>query len=446
VPDVPETRYAKTADGADIAYQVVGDGPIDVLVGGGLNVHVEQRWEFPPEERFLQRIASFARLILFDRRGTGASDPMPSDRPLTWEQWADDVAVVLDAAGSTKAAFVAAYEECAIALLFAATHPERTAALVLWQASARYVSAEDYPVGLPPDVVEAMVDGVEAHWGTEQGMLDANPSLAGNTAYLRQLARLARSSVTPRAAARHMRYSLRLDVRQVLGSVRAPTLVLHRAMAPFSAIDQGRYVAEHLQNARFVTVPGRDMLPDTERSDEILDHIEEFLTGGHRYLEADRVLSTVLFTDIVGSTAKASTLGDRAWRDLLDAHDAVVRRQLERFRGHEVNTTGDGFLASFDGPTRGIQCATAIRDSVRHLGIELRAGLHTGECEVRGRDLGGLAVHLAARVGAVAGSGEVLVSSTVRDLVAGSGIEFDDRGVHELKGVPGTWHLYAVND
>jgi class 3 adenylate cyclase/alpha-beta hydrolase superfamily lysophospholipase len=429
---------------SDVAYQVIGDGPTDLLYFHGLGSHFEHFWDMPVYAEFLSRLASFSRLILFDRRGTGGSDRLPNKLFPTWEEWTDDVGAVLDAAGSSRTAVFAAGDAGPIAILFAAMHPERVSDLVLFNTTARFVAADDYPVGMPAEAIDFLVEGVSQIWGTVDAVRAANPDRAGDPEFLDHLARQFRSAATPHTAAAQFNYIWRsLDVRRALHLVGVPTLILHVRDNPMIPVDQGRYLADHIVGAKLVELPGRDFAA-VSSGNAILVEVAEFLTGEHLPLEIERILTTVLFTDIVGSTERAASLGDSAWRSLLDAHDRSIRQQLRRFRGREINTTGDGFVACFDGPARAIRCALAIVEATRHLGIDLRLGLHTGECEVRDDNLGGLAVHIAARVSSLSGPGEVLVSGTVRDLVVGSGIEFTDLGNHELKGVPGTWKLFAV--
>jgi class 3 adenylate cyclase/pimeloyl-ACP methyl ester carboxylesterase len=443
VAPAPRTRYAAVGD-ADIAYQVVGDASLDLLFFGGLGYHVDLVWDDPVLSALLARLASFSRLIHFDRRGTGASDGVPGNAYPTWEEWTEDVLAVLDAACSERAAIFSHADAGPIAILFTVAHPERVSALVLASSTAQFLAAEDYP-GVPPEALEGLKPFIESQWGTPELVRMSDPSGANDAEYLNAVAKRLRASATPRTAAAQMDYIVRsLDVRHVLPLVQVPTLVLHSegALIP---IDQGRYLAEHITGATFVTLPGGDLggLPNSIR---IADEVAEFLTGRGPGVEVERILTTVLFSDIVGSTEHAAALGDQRWRSLLDRHDNAVRDTLTRFRGREVNTTGDGFVASFDGPARAIRCAQAMVEAIEHLGIELRVGLHSGECEVRGDDLGGLAVHIAARVAALAAPGEVLVSGTVKDLVVGSGIGFTNRGERELRGVPGTWKLFAVLD
>jgi class 3 adenylate cyclase len=439
---IPETRYVSVGD-TDVAYQVVGDGPRDLLFFWGLGFHVDLVWTVPPPALFLRRLASFARLIIFNRRGTGASDGLPPNAIATWEEWTEDLLAVLDAAGSQRATIFATLDAGPTAIMFVAAHPERVSSLVLLTTAARYLAADDYPAGVSPEAVDAVVKMIRAQWGTRSLMQIIIPSTASD-AELDLGARMSRGSATPRAAAAQFDYIMRrVDVRDVLPLIGVPTLVLHVAESPLVPIVHGRYLAECIKGAKFVALPGGD-LGMTERNMVVVDEIAEFLTGQRPPVEIERILTTVLFSDIVESTKQAVGLGDHRWRSLLDQHDRVVRDLLQRFRGREINTTGDGFVASFDGPARAIRCAQTMVEATGNLGVELRVGLHTGECEARGDDLGGLAFHIAARVGALAKPGEVLVSRTVKDLVVGSGIEFNDCGERELRGMPGTWRLFAV--
>jgi class 3 adenylate cyclase/alpha-beta hydrolase superfamily lysophospholipase len=428
--------------GADVAYQVVGQGPPDLVYVAGF-AHVDVRWEHPVWAAFLERLASFSRLILFDRRGTGASDPVPDTAMPTWEDWADEVRAVLDAAGSERAVVFAENDGGPIGLLFAAMRPERVSALILANASARYLRADDYPFGIAPEAVDLVVEMIRAAWGTPDLLALAFPSRVNDPEFRQWVAKASRSLATPKSAAAQFRYVIEnLDAREALPLIQVPTLVLATKDNIFNPSEEGRYLADHIDGARFVEVPGGDV--QVASSTTAMEEIVEFVTGERPEVEVDRILTTLLFTDIVGSTERAAAMGDQAWRSLLDAHDRTVRDHLRRFRGREINTTGDGFLASFDGPARAIRCALAMAEATRPLGLDLHLGLHTGECEVRGDDLGGLAVNIAARIGSLAGPGEVLVSSTVKDLVAGSRIDFVDRGEHQLKGVPGTWKLYQA--
>jgi class 3 adenylate cyclase len=425
-----------------IAYQAVGSGRDVVFVAGSVS-HVELGWEDPPTAPVHRRLSRFGRLITFDKRGVGLSD-RTTELP-TLEQRMDDVRAVMDAADCERAAVVGMSEGGPMALLFAATYPERVSALVLWATFARVAWAPDYPIGIDVDEAEATVDQVEKIWGHGQAMpLIATQDAPDDEATRRRFARFERNSATPAMSAAALRFPLHIDARHALSSISAPTLVIHRTGDPLVNVAHGRYLAEHIRGARFSEYPGDFHESAMGKDEEVLDEIEEFLTGTRQESEIDRVLKTIMFTDIVGSTERAATMGDRRWHEALDAHDSAVRGELERFHGEEVKTIGDGFLAAFDGPARAIRCAQAITDKAAGLGLEVRAGLHTGECEARGDDLAGIAVHIGARVGSLAGPGEVLVTSTVRDLVTGSGVEFDDRGRHELRGVPGDWQLLAV--
>jgi class 3 adenylate cyclase len=440
--NTPETRYAMSGD-VHIAYQVFGEGPRDLVIVTGFASHVELGWELPQLNRFASRLSSFARVILFDKRGTGLSDPV-SDVP-TLETRVDDVRAVMDAAGSERAAVFGTSEGAPMALLFAATHPERVTHLVLFGAMARSTEAEDYHLAPPADVFrEASAEMLGPYWGKGYGVEIFAPSLAEDPVAAKWWGRMERSAASPAMAGMLSEMFLDIDVRAVLPTIKAPTLVLHRHGDRVVDVRAGRWLAERIPGARFVELPGSDHVAFAGDSDRVADEIAEFLTGERPAAEPDRVLATVMFTDIVESTQRAAALGDRRWLELLELHDDVVRAELERHRGREVKTTGDGFLATFDGPARAIRCTCAIRDLLRDHGVEIRAGLHTGEIEVIGEDVGGIAVHIAARVAALANGGETFVSSTVKDLVVGSGIEFEDRGRHELKGVPGEWQLYKV--
>jgi class 3 adenylate cyclase len=438
----PETRYVDVG-GAEVAYQIVGQGPPDVVHVAGWG-HIDLAWDHPGWATFVELLASFSRLILFDRGGMGASDAVPDNAMPTWEEWADDVGSVLDGAGSEQAVVLAEGDGGPTGLLFTAMRPERVSALILANTTARYVRAEDYPIGIPPEAVDGLVEMYRSVWGTPEIVPRLFPSRADDPEFGEWAAKMTRAIATPRSAAAQLRYIIEsLDAREALPLIQVPTLVLHTKNNPSYPMKQGRFLADRIHGANFVELPGGDV--GVASSAAAVEEIIEFLTGERPAVEVDRILTTLLFTDIVSSTERAAALGDQAWRSLLDAHDRTVRDQLRRFRGKEINTTGDGFVASFDGPARAIGCSQAIAGATTKLGIELRMGLHTGECEVRGDDLGGLAVHIAARIGSLARPGEVLVSSTVKDLVAGSGIEFSDRQEHELKGVPGTWALFSVN-
>lgn len=437
-----ETRYARSGD-VHIAHQVVGEGPDLVLVPGWVS-HVEQAWEEPSYARFLGRLASFSRLILLDRRGMGLSDAVAELPSL--EQRMDDLRAVLDAVGSREATLFGVSEGGPLCTLFAATYPERTRALVLYGTFARFLRGPDYGHGMRADTFAAFVERVVGAWGTGASADFFTPSVAGNPAFRRAWGRLERFSVSPTGMRTLLRMLGEIDVRDVLSSVHVPTLVLGRRGDLCTRIGALRYMADRIAGARMVEFPGEDHVPWVGDGDALLDEVEEFLTGARADTDADRVLATILFTDIVGSTSRAMGMGDARWRELMASHDALTRRALAQFGGREVKTVGDGFLALFDGPARAIRCATAIRDGVARLGLEIRAGLHTGECALLPNDVGGVAVHLGARVMAEARPGEVLVSRTVKDLVVGSRLQFVDRGTHELPGVPGEWSLFAVAD
>jgi len=438
----PETHYVEVG-GALVGYQVVGEGPIDLVLANGLGHHADLAWDVPPVAAWMRSLASISRLITFARRGFGVSDPISRDTAPTWEDWTQDVGAVLDAVGSRRAAVFAFQDMGPIAILFAAMQPDRVSQLVLNNTSARFLTDDDYPIGVSPGDLDVLITFLEQTWGTPEGVRAAMPSVADDEEVVRLFAKGLRASASPRSAAAQYDYIARkVDVREILPLVQTPTLVIHSKDYAFIPVEHGRYLADHIPGAKLVELSGSDAMS----YGQVFDEVAEFLTGERPIAPIDRILTTVLFTDIVESTARAASLGDQRWRSTLDAHDRAVREQLRRFRGNEINTTGDGFIATFDGPARAIRCAQAIGEVTQNLGIGVRLGLHTGECDVRGDDLGGLAVHIAARVAAAAGTGQVLVSSTVKDLVVGSGIAFEDRGEHDLKGVPGTWRLYAAQE
>jgi pimeloyl-ACP methyl ester carboxylesterase/class 3 adenylate cyclase len=437
----PRTRYARSGD-AHIAYQVLGDGPIDVVMVPGFVSNVEHYWEMPNVPELFGRIASFARLILWDKRGTGLSDPVVGVPAL--EERIDDLKAVLDAVGSERTALWGISEGGPMSIMFAATYPRRTTELILYGTTPRFSRAPDFPYGWTEDFLTERLAEVEERWG-EGALMDLfAPSYAHDPLATQMWGRYQRAGAGPAMARRVLEALGEIDVRDILAAVNVPTLILHRTGERVAAVEGARYMAERIPGARLVEFEGDDHLPMFGDSHALVDEIEEFLTGERRQRPYDRVLSTVLFTDIVGSTERAAELGDSRWRELLGRHDDLVRRRLTRFGGREVKHTGDGFLATFDGPARGVRCATDIAEAVRIAGLEIRAGLHTGECELRASDIGGMAVHIAARVMSHAQPGEVLTSSTVKDLVVGSGLDFADRGVHPLKGVPDEWRLYAV--
>ena len=439
--EIPETRYVRSG-GAYIAYRIIGGGPVDlVMLSGGFS-HVELQLEEPSFARFLGRLASFCRLIILDVRGTGLSDKT-MNLP-TLEEQVDDVLAVLDAAGSERAALFGLSQGGVLASLFAAAHPDRATALILFGTCARLTRTDGYPYGRTPEEVERYLQITEQGWGHGVALPFLAPTMAGDEAFKRWFAKLERQGASPGNMLAVLRLHRDVDIRQVLPAIHVPALVLHRAGDAYREVGHGRYLAAHIPGAKYVELPGPDHLAYVGDQDAVLDEVEEFLTGVRRGPEPDRVLATVLFTDIVGSTERAVAAGDRTWRDLLDRHNTLVRRELDHFRGREVDTAGDGFLATFDGPARAIRCARQVAEKIPGLGLELRSGLHTGEIELAGDHIRGLAVHIGARVVSLAGPGEVLVSSTVKDLVAGSGIVFEDRGEHTLKGVPGTWRIYIA--
>jgi pimeloyl-ACP methyl ester carboxylesterase len=450
----PETKYAKSGD-VHIAYQVIGDGPVDLVFVPGWITHVELSWDEPLEASFRRRLAGFSRLIVFDKRGTGLSDRVPVDQLPILEERMDDVRAVMDAVGSERAALMGVSEGGAMSALFAATYPERTAALILYGSFARAGAKL-----MSQDELDARLHELERNWPDAIDPSVPAPTLAADPSYRDTWRTFIRHAASPGAALALLRMNSQIDVRDVLPTINVPTLVLYRRDArfghgaaawrqagedPITPRGEAKYLVEHIPGARLVDLPGADHLPWVAEPDAVLGEVEEFLTGVRTVPEPDRVLATILFTDMVGSTALAARLGDREWRELLERHHALVRRQLERFRGEEIETAGDGFVASFDGPARGIRCATAIAESVGALGLSIRAGLHTGEAELVDGKLAGIAVHIAARIAALAEADEVLVSSTVKDLVIGSRMAFTERGAHELKGVPSEWRLFAVD-
>jgi pimeloyl-ACP methyl ester carboxylesterase len=442
----PETRYARSGD-VNIAYQVVGEGPRDLVYVPGWISNVEMMWEQPPMARFLERLASFSRLILFDKRGTGLSDRVSNDKLPTLEERMDDVRAVLETVGSERAALFGHSEGGNMCMLFAATYPERTTALITLGCFAkRRDPDDDYPWAPAADDREESTLDVERNWGhlRPEDVRYYAPSRVEDEQFVRNLERYFRRGASPGAAAALLRMNSYIDVRAVLPTIRVPTLVLHRSGDRDVDVAEGRYLASRIQGSKFVELAGDDHVISAGDIEAVADEIEEFLTGTRPLPEPDRVLATVMFTDIVGSTERAVQLGDRRWRELLGEHDGAVRRELDRFRGREVDTAGDGFLAAFDGPARAVRCALSTGEAVRELGIEIRAGVHTGECELDGPKIRGIAVHTGARIAALAGPSEVLVSQTVKDLVSGSGLNFEEHGVHELKGLPGEWRVYAA--
>jgi class 3 adenylate cyclase len=441
---LPVTRYAKSGD-VNIAYQVTGEGPRDLVYVPGWVSNVELMWEDPGLARFLRGLGSFSRLITFDKRGTGLSDPVSLEELPTLEMRMDDLRAVMDAAGSKRATLFGHSEGGNMCVLFAATYPDRTDAVILTGCYARRIRSDDYPWAPSWEERMAEIEKVERTWGDPSGVEYYAPSRAHDPAFRAWIQRYFRQSASPRTAGALIMMNSLIDVTAVLPSIQAPTLLLYRLDDPDVKVEEGRYIASKIPNSRLVEYEGADHLFWAGDSQAILQDIAEFVTGGRTASEPERVLATVLFTDIVDSTAIASSLGDQAWRDLLEGHNQLIREEFERWRGREVKTAGDGFLATFDGPARAIRCAHSIAGNVRSLGLEVRCGLHTGEIELVGSDVVGVAVHIGARIAALADGGEVLVSRTVKDLVAGSGLQFEARGTHVLKGVSDQWEVFALN-
>jgi class 3 adenylate cyclase len=431
-----ETHYAKSGD-LRIAYQVIGSGPLDLVLVPGFISNLDLYWEEPTFARFLSRLSSFSRLILFDKRGTGLSDRIGSLPTL--EERMDDVRAVMDAVGSERATLLGISEGGAMSMLFAATYPERTQSLILYGTYAHF-----HTWVLPPERFEPFLDKIEQSWGRDASLSAFAPSRAMDERFRQWWGRFERLSASPSAAIMLMRMNSQIDVRHLLPAIRVPTLVLHRVGDTRVSVEGGRYLFTNIPGAKYVELPGVDHVMWAGDVNQMADEIEEFLTGTHREVEPDRVLATVLFTDLVDSTKRAEEMGDRRWQILLDEHNRLVRYEIERFRGHEIKTLGDGFLATFDGPARAVRCASAISEVVRGLGLEVRCGVHTGEVEMKGEDIGGIAVHIAARIAALADGGQVLVSRTVRDLVAGSNLRLEDRGAYALKGLSESMRLFAA--
>ena len=438
-----DTKYARSGT-VNIAYQVHGDGPIDLVMAPGWIFHLEVVWEDPSFKRTLDRLLPHFRVILFDKRGTGLSDRAPGASTL--EERMDDVRAVMDAVGSDSAAVMGWSEGGTIASLFAATYPERTRALILYASAARFLKAPDYPHGLPTEATEGFRRYARDHWGEGYGAYIAVPSRADDDAFRRWFGRYERMSVSPGEGLAMFEVNMEIDMRHLLPSIRVPTLILHQTGDRLVRIELGRYMAERIPDAKFVELPGMDHLFWFGDPDPLVDEIQEFLLGARSAPEPDRVLATIMFSDIVGSTERASDLGDRKWRDLLGRYLTAANRHVTQFRGREIKSMGDGFLAIFDGPARAVRCGFALRETAHELGIELRTGIHTGEIELMGEDVGGIAVHIGARVAGLAIPNEVLASSTVKDLVAGSGIRFAERGTHQLKGIPDEWRLFAAEE
>lgn len=441
--DVPTTQYATTRDGVHLAYQVFGDGPVDLLYTGVHWWHLEFQWTEPHWRRFLERLGQIGRVILFDKRGTGLSDRVAPDDLPTLEQRVDDLVTVLDAAGAPSAVLYGGTYGAQLAIALAAMFPERVDALVIEDAMARLMQADDYPWGITQQQAEGTLERMNNHWGEPVNLQLSAPSRVDDPEVRQWWSTMQRLAASPGAAVTIMRIAMDTDVRSLLPGVRCPTLILHRAGNRLIEVGHGRYLADQLPHARYVELPGSDVF--FVARDDVADYIEEFITGRPAPVRTDRKLAAVLFTDLVDSTAQAARLGDAAWREVLDRHEALIDRALQRHRGEKVKTTGDGVLATFDGPSRAVQCAAAICAGMPGLGLRARSGVHVGEIEQRGVDIGGIAVHIAARVAALAAADQVLVTRTVVDLVSGTGLEFAPAGAHELKGVPGTFELFALN-
>jgi pimeloyl-ACP methyl ester carboxylesterase/class 3 adenylate cyclase len=439
---VPETRYVKSGD-VHIAYQVLGSGGKDLVFVPGFVSNLEAVWEFTEHANFLRRLASFCRLIIFDKRGTGMSDR--SSQLFSLEQRMEDVHAVMDAAGSQCATLFGLSEGGPMSILFAASYPQRTTGLILYGSYAKRAWAPDYPFGWDDDKWEVVLGNVERHWGTPEGVNLSlwAPSITQDEQRSARATAYFRAGGSPGTVLAVMNMNREIDVRHVLPTVHVPTLIIHRVGDRVIDIEHARYLGLRILQSKLVELPGIDHMPWIGDSEAIAQEIEEFLTGERHIPEPERVLATVMFADIVESTERAAALGDRKWRELLENYQSLIRQHLGQFRGREIDTAGDGFLAAFDGPARAIRCAAAVRERSRSLGMEIRAGLHTGECEIMGEKLGGIAVHIGSRVAAKAAPGEIVVSQTVKDLVAGSGLSFAERGAHALKGVPGEWRLYA---
>jgi pimeloyl-ACP methyl ester carboxylesterase len=442
---VPPVRYARSGD-VNIAYQALdGDGPDLIYVSGWVS-HLDMMWEDPYKRRFLERLADFGRLIVFDKRGVGLSDRVSLDNLPTLEERMDDMRVVLDSVGSEKAFLFGHSEGSVMSALYAATHPSRTRGLILFGAYATRKPAPDYPWA--PEVEDRQRELLEQRddWPQTSAITLRAPSMAGNAEFIDRQVRYLRSGASPAAAFALGVMNSEADIRDVLPAINTPTLLLHRVGDRSTSIGESRYIVDRIPGARLVELQGEDHLPWTDNYEDIVAEIEEFVTGTRTAPEPDRVLATVLFTDIVDSTKAASDHGDKTWREILDRHDQISLSEIERFRGRPVKGTGDGYLATFDGPARAVRCALSITDATQKLGIRIRSGLHAGEIELRGDDIGGIGVHIASRVSGKAGPCEVLVSRTVKDLVAGSGLQFTDRGIHSLKGVDDTWQLFSAKD
>ena len=438
-----DIRFARRGD-VQVAYHVVGDGPMDIVYVQGAWSHLEVMWELPAYRRFCELLGEFARVVVFDKSGMGMSDRVPGATSL--DERMDDIRAVMDAAGIESASLMGASEGAPLSMLFAAAHPARTESLILMGAEVRERKDDDWPWGeATDDEFEASMSTMSERWGKPGRFIEFLAPSQKATPWMNDWStRLQRNANTPGGAEAFMRMAFEIDVRGIVPSIHVPTLVLHAEGDRICHVENGRYLARHIPDARYVELPGADHVPWFD-PDGAIGEIREFMTGHRVPMLPDRTLATILFTDIVRSTDRAAELGDNAWRELLEAHNALVRAELTRYRGVEVNTAGDGFLATFDGPARAIKCGREIGRQVRQLGLEVRAGVHTGEVERLGDDLAGIAIHIGARVAAMAGPGEVLVSGTVRDLVAGSGLEFTDRGSHQLRGVPGEWRVFSAS-
>ncbi len=441
--DKPKTQYAKCGD-LHVAYQVLGQGPPDIVLVAPYITHVEAIWEVSHMEPYLRGLAQIGRLVLFDALGSGLSDPLPGLKP-TLDSWTNDVHAVMDAVGISRATIHGYDSAGASAMLFAATYPERVSSLILINTFARALWAEDYPAGVAEEIVEPFVDDYVSQWGTGSLLRRYMPSADLSDEEIERHAWLERQTASPGAVRAHISRIAATDVRDALPLIQAPTLVVHRTNSQSVSVEWGRYLAEHIPGAKYVELPGDEHVLYGSDGETLLEEIREFVTGVREAPVTDRVLATILFTDIVGSTDLAVKMGDQSWRKLLDRHDAAIRKAVDQRNGKLIKTTGDGALATFDGPTRAIGAAREIARATEALDLKIRAGLHTGECELRGKDVGGIAVHIASRIAGIAEPGEIVVSRTVKDLVAGSGIDLQDRGSHELKGVPDEWQLYAVD-
>ncbi len=441
-----ETQYVRTPDGAFVGFQVFGSGPLDILFVPDWAQNLDVMWEEPSIARYLDRLATFARVICVDKRGSGVSEPVSIDEDMTFDLWLDDFIAVLDHVGSTRAAVIADTEGGPVSILFTATFPDRVSSLVLINSFARFRRAADYPVGMPDERFEGLIELAASMWGQDENLIILGaPSRASDVRFRKWAIRYSRLCMSPGHLARFYRWGLNVDVRGVLDAIRPPTLVIHRSGNTHHRVGHGRYLAEHIPGAAYLELEGADSQPfNAGDTTDILDAVEEFLTGATIVHNSDRMLATILFTDIVGSTDRAATVGDQQWLDELEVHNRVTAEHIERYRGILRDTTGDGVLATFDGPARAVTCAIRVQQALERLGIQTRVGVHTGEIEVRDGEIGGIGIHIASRVMSQAEDGSVAASSTVRDLVVGAGFEFTSIGKHDLKGVPGSWELFDV--